>query len=73
MPYVPSKKRQTFIKLDNKNKMNQITSNWKTTLFGVIVFGLGIYLGVTGQIEWSQIWAFVAAGIGLFVAKDGDK
>lgn len=55
--------------------MNNATRNWKTTVFGILMLafsGLSIYSDPNKATD-PQTMAQVAAGVGLIVAKDGDK
>ncbi len=55
--------------------MQNAQRNWKTTIFGILTLALAgfqIYTNPTTATD-VQTMAAVATGVGLIVAKDGDK
>jgi hypothetical protein len=51
------------------------TRNWKTTIFGILMLaisGFSIYNDPTKAMD-PQIMTTIAGGVGLILAKDGDK
>jgi len=52
--------------------MKNLLSNWKTSFFGVVSIGIGLFIGLRSN-DWVTASPFIVSGLGLLSAKDSNK